>query len=113
MKLKRYPPNHGKAVIGCSMETWGHTSRTFDDILIELAGLAGRRQRERGIQPTKWVQKWRTHISVVVAMYVGRAIFDALPAPEQHWRCLGVAYSAADVLDVEETASSPLGRDSG
>ena len=106
VKLKRYPPKYGKAVLACSMETWGHTSRTLDAILVELAGLAGRRQRERGIQPTKWLQKWRTHISLVVAMHVGRAIVDALPSSERYWRCGGVVYSVVDAFDNVESVSS-------
>ena len=46
-------------------------------------------------------------------MHIGRAIFDALPASDQHWRCLGVAYSAADVLDADGGASIPFDLDTG
>ena len=113
VKLKRYPPKHGKAVLACSMETLGHTSRTLDAILVELAGLAGRRQRGRGIQPTKWLQKWRTHVSLVVAMHLGRTIVDALPLSERYWRCGGVIYSAADAFDNVESVPSQVERDTG
>ena len=43
-KLQRYPAKHGKALIGCSMETWGRFSKSNDALLEELVGLAGRRQ---------------------------------------------------------------------
>ena len=47
----------------------------------------------------------------MVAMHVGRAIVDALPTSDRHWRCSGVAYSTADEFD--GGASIPLDRDSG
>ena len=74
-------------------------SKMFDAILAELAGLAGRRQRDRGMQPTKWLLKWRTQISLSVAMNVGRAILDALPNCDRNWRCGDIAFSHADVLE--------------
>ena len=61
-KIKRYPPRNGKEVTACSMETWGRFSETLDATLADLACLASRRQRDRGIQPTKWLDKWRAQI---------------------------------------------------
>ena len=58
-KCKRYPPKLGKCVHGCSMETWGYFSACLDDVLVTFAGLGSRRQFDRGVQPTKWLQKWR------------------------------------------------------
>lgn len=113
VKLKRYPPKYDKGVLACSMETWGHTSKTLDVILVELVGLACRRQRERGIRPTKWLQKWRTHISTVVVMHFGRAIVDVLPSSERYCRCGGVVYFAVDTFDNVESASSQVERDIG
>ena len=100
-KLKRYPPKHGKALIGCAMETWGRFSKSLDALLEELAGLAGRRQRDRGVQPTKWLLKWRTQISLCVAVHIGRCILDALPNDVRNYRHqhLSVPFSEADSWD--------------
>ena len=108
-KLKRYPAKHGKALIGCSMETWGRFSKSLDALLEELAGLAGRRQRDRGIQPTKWLLKWRTQISLCVALHIGRCILDALPKDVRNYRCSSsrsTVFIAADGMD--ESSSIPL-----
>ena len=77
-KNKRYPPAHGKSVVRCSVETWGRLGGVLDNLLLELHGLAQRRQRDRGISPTNWLLRWRTLISVHLAMGAGRAIFDSV-----------------------------------
>ena len=77
-KDKRYPPAHGKCVVGCSMESWGRLGCVVDNLLLELHGLAQRRQRDRGINPTNWLIRWRTLMSVHLAMNAGRAIFDSV-----------------------------------
>ena len=102
-KMKRYPPKHGKTLIGCAMETWGRFSKSLDALLEELAGLAGRRLRDRGVQPTKWLLKWRTQMSLCVALHIGRCILDALPNDVRNYRhrSLGVTFSAADSCDSE------------
>ena len=65
------------------------------------AGLAGRRQRDRGVQPTKWLLKWRTQISLCVAVHIGRCILDALPNDVRNYRHqhLSVPFSGADSWD--------------
>ena len=52
-KLKGYPLMHGESILPCSMETWGYCGKSLTAILGELAGLAGRRQRDRGVVPTR------------------------------------------------------------
>ena len=58
VKRKRYPTKFGKAILPCSMETWGFLGKPLEALLEELAGLAGRRQRDKGMVPTKWLLKW-------------------------------------------------------
>ena len=67
-------------------ETWGHIGSEFDALLGDFAGLAGKKQRDRGIVPTKWLLKWRTHISIALALHVGRSILDAIPDFDRHRR---------------------------
>lgn len=53
IKLKKYPAKNGKAVLPCSIESWGFLGKHLSAFLQKLAGLAGWRQRDRGTQPTK------------------------------------------------------------
>ena len=100
-KAKRYPSCHGRVVLGCAIETGGYTSKTLDALLEELAGLAARRQRQRGVLPTRWLVKWRTQLSMAVARCIRRAIVESLPKVDRYWRFAGVAehFSRADVFD--------------
>ena len=91
------------------METWGRFSKSLDALLEDLAGLAGRRQRDRGIQPTKWLLKWRKQISLCVALHIGRGILDALPKDVRNYRCSrsrSTIFTTADGMD--EDSSIPL-----
>ena len=79
-KRMRYPPRAGKIVTGCAVETWGYIDSGLDTLLSELAVLAAQRQRDRGVQPTRWRPRWRTLLSISVAMSVAKALLDALPS---------------------------------
>ena len=77
-KARRYPPRNGKVVICCAAETWGYISEDFDNLLAELAVLAARRQRNRGVRPTKWRSRWRTQISIRLCMAAAAAILKSV-----------------------------------
>ena len=79
-KDARYPPTAGKVVLPCAVERWGRVDGRLDGLLDDLAVLAAHRQRERGLLPTRWRARWRTQISVHLALGVSRALLDALPA---------------------------------
>ncbi|CAK0833046.1 unnamed protein product, partial [Prorocentrum cordatum] len=79
-KEDRYPDTGGKAVVPCAVETWGRVDAKLSNLLDELAVLAAQRQRDRGVLPTRWGARWRTLISVRLAMGVARALLDAAPA---------------------------------
>ena len=79
-KEKRYPTRAGKAVTACAMETWGYIDDGLDALLAELAVLAAQRQKDRGVQPTRWRLRWRTLLSISVAMSCGKAILASLPS---------------------------------
>ena len=82
-KVKRYPPARGKSVIGCSIESWGRLGGSLDALFLDLHGLAQRRQRDRGILPTNWLLRWKTLLSIRLAMNTGRAIFDSLSSQDK------------------------------
>ena len=118
-KAKRYPPINGKAVVGCSMETWGFCGEALDGLLRESAVLATRCQVEKRVTPTKWLLKWQTNLSIAVALHIGRSLVDAFPMPERYvmtTRSRRVAFDGSDVLDEidggDGVEPSPLKRDS-
>ena len=54
--------------------------------------MAARRQRERGVQPTKWYLKWSLQVSINVALHVGKSLLEAVPCAEKYsWLRLGRA----------------------
>ena len=55
-----------------------HIFTDADTLLEELATLAARRQEDRGVQVTSWSARWRTELSVALAVHVGRCLRDAL-----------------------------------
>ena len=73
-KARRYPPRAGKSVLCCAAETFGRIDEGFDCFLDEMAVLASRRQRDRGVQPTRWKQRWRTLLSIRLAIGAAAAI---------------------------------------
>ena len=84
VKAKRYPPCNGKEVIACSMETWGSIGESMDALLRDLAVLATNRQRERGVHPTKWYNKWSVQVSLNVALHVAKFLLESLPCAEKY-----------------------------
>ena len=78
-KLARYPARGGKSVFPCAVETWGYVDERLDALLDELAAMAAQRQRDRGVLPTRWGHKWRTLLSIQMAVCIATSIFHAMP----------------------------------
>ena len=78
-KEMRYPTSGGKAVIACAIETWGFADGKLEALLEELAVLAAQRQLDRGLAPTKWLRRWKTMLSLGLALDVGKAMLAAMP----------------------------------
>ena len=115
-KAKRYLAQNGKEVVACSMETWGFMGTSLEALLRDLAVLATRRQRERGVVPTKWFMKWTLQLSLSVALHVGKALLESLPTSERYYHTL--VYRSTDFhgADGEATLddggqSTPIARD--
>ena len=66
------------------MENWGRLGDDIENILVDLHGLAQRRQRDRGVSPTNWILRWRTLLSIRTAMITGRAIFDSVSIQDRN-----------------------------
>ena len=87
-KEKRYPTRAGKAVWACAAETWGFIDPGLDRLLKELAVLAAQRQRDRGMVPTRWHARWRTQVSLQMALHLAKALLMAKPAAARPCCCL-------------------------
>ena len=61
------------------VETWGYADSRVEALLEELAALASQRQRDRGLLPSRWRARWRTQLSVGLAMDIGKASVAAIP----------------------------------
>ena len=79
-KERRYPAVGGKAVIPCALETWGFVDAKLEALIDDLAVLASQKQRDRGLAPTRWKRRWLTALSAGIAMDIGKAILEAVPA---------------------------------
>ena len=82
-KRKRYPATGGKHVTPCAMETWAHIDVAFGELLDELAVHASQRQRSRGVHPTNWGMRWRTLLSITMALHSAKAILQTMPIAER------------------------------
>ena len=51
----------------------------FDNLLGELAVLASNKQRDMGQHPSRWLARWRTEVSLSIAVSVGKALLAAVP----------------------------------
>ena len=78
-KEKRYPTVGGKSVIPCAVETWGLIEEKMEALIDDLAVLASQRQRDRGLEPTRWKKRWLTILSAGLAMDIGLALLEAMP----------------------------------
>ncbi len=74
---RRYPPRGGKRVLCCAAESYGYIDVSFDSFLDELAVLAPQRQRDRGVKPTRWKLRWRTLLSIGLALCIAAAILKS------------------------------------
>ena len=66
-KRDRYPGNAGKQVTPCSVETFGHVSPIFMEVIARLASLAAQRQRARGINSTEWLRRMKIQFGFALA----------------------------------------------
>ena len=61
----------------------GYIHADLDAFLGELAVLASQKQRDTGQHATRWLSKWRTEISLQIAINVGKALVAAPPPRER------------------------------
>ena len=61
----------------CSVETIGHVSPIFMEVIAKLASLAAQRQRARGINSTEWLRRMKIQLSFTLASSVSAGILHA------------------------------------
>ena len=79
--VRRYLGQHMKESAGARVfcRDMGHIHADLDAFLGELSVLASQKQRDVGQNPTRWLSKWRTEISLQLAISVGEALVAAVP----------------------------------
>ena len=95
-KTTHYVATHGLQVIPATIDTFGKHSPHLASLLEHLAGLARNRERQMGLPPTRWLRKWRSQLSSVLAHMTGRAICQAAQSPQDVCgaRCLSRLFPA-------------------
>ena len=66
------------------MEIWGRNGPTFEALLRDLAVLASRRQRDRGVHVTNWYEKWTLQLSLSATLQMAKALLESLPSAERY-----------------------------
>ena len=79
-KSRQYRPRQGLEVRGAALEVFGRHGDGLAHLLEQLADHARMREKAMGLPPTRWLKRWRTQLSCVAAVQVGRAIQQACPS---------------------------------
>ena len=73
-KDKEYPSHAGLAVTGVAVDVYGKHGPAMDSLLVRAADLARQHDQDMGVQPRRWLHRWRVRISVEVARGCARLI---------------------------------------
>ena len=80
-KDNEYPSKAGLAVNGVSVDVFGRHGPALQDLLIRFADLARQHDVDMGMQPRRWLNRWRVRISTEIARGCSRLISTANSAP--------------------------------
>ena len=80
-KAKQYPPKQGLHVHAAALEVYGRHSDGLRALLEQFADFARQRERAMGMSPTRWLKRWRTQLSCIAAVMVGRSVQQAAHSP--------------------------------
>ena len=80
-KAKQYPPKQGLHVQAAALEVYGRHGGGLRNLLEQLADSARQRERAMGLPSTRWLKRWRTQLSCVAAVFVGRSVQQASSQP--------------------------------
>ena len=72
-----YPSKAGLSVTGVAVDVFGKHGPALHDLLMRLADLARRHDVDMGLQPRRWLHRWRVRISTEIARGCARLISSA------------------------------------
>ena len=78
IKATRYPDRAGLHLTTASIESFGRLGKDFEALLNDLAAAANHKQRSRGLPKTRWLHKWKSSLSLVLARGTARSVSEAL-----------------------------------
>ena len=76
-KDREYPSKAGLSVTGVAVDVFGKHGPVLHDLLMRLADLARRHDIDMGLQPRRWLHRWRVRISTEIARGCARLISNA------------------------------------
>ena len=76
-KDKEYPCKAGLTVTGVAVDVFGRHGPALQDLLTKLADLARRHDVDMGMQPRRWLHRWRARIATEVARGCAKLISAA------------------------------------
>ena len=76
-KDKEYPSKAGLAVTGVAVDVFGKHGPALQDLLMRFADLARQHEVDQGVQPRRWLHRWRVRISTEIARGCSRQICTA------------------------------------
>ena len=107
-KDKEYPRKAGLAVSGIAVDVFGRHGPALQELLVKLADLARQHEVDQGVQPRRWLRRWRARISTEIARGCSRQLCTANSAVapvRQVQPCLAAA-AAPPALATTTTTSS-------
>ena len=94
-KDQEYPRRAGLTVTGVAVDVFGRHGLALQDLLVRFADLARQHELDQGVQPRRWLHRWRVRISTEIARGCSRQFCTANSA-------------AAPVRQVQPAIAAPL-----
>ena len=76
-KDNEYPSKAGLSVTGVSVDVFGKHGPALSDLLTRFADLARQHEVDMGVQPRRWLHRWRVRISTEIARGCSRQFCTA------------------------------------
>ena len=76
-KDREYPCRAGLAVTGVAVDVFGRHGPAMCDVLTRFADLARQHDNDNGIQPRRWLHRWRVRIATELARGCARQVCAA------------------------------------
>ena len=76
-KDREYPSRAGLSVTGVAVDVYGKHGLAMQELLTKLADLARQHETDQGLQPRRWLHRWRVRIATEIARGCSRQFCTA------------------------------------